>query len=205
MILKILIIVWPLLVSSLAFFYKKKQNGPNPMTGGPISIPKSFWLAYTISTWFFLPILFITNSELIIPLKIILGFHLSSWWLRGPIELFMIYKYFNWTPKYGISHDLFHLLGLIGLMFFYKAELTELNSINLIVFSFLYVTVFATLAEILFAFLFLKARSVAEEEDNIYFASDDPKWIFINRVTLITVCAVMAHLVLQSIYAFLVL
>ncbi len=71
--------------------------------------------------------------------------------------------------------------------------------------AFIFVTILATVAEISFAYLFLKARSEAEEKDNIYFASDDPKWIFINRLTLAVVCGVMAHLICQSVYAFLVL
>jgi hypothetical protein len=196
-------VFWPMLVTGVAFLYQNKQNGPNPMTGGPISTPKSFWLAYTITTWFFLPIFFIAHPLVSFELKMIVGFHLTSWWLRGPIELVMIYKFFNWTPKYGITHDAFHVLGLIGLTLFYREQLTNFTPYSLLAFSFVCVTIFATFAEILFAYLFLKARSESEEKDNIYFASDDPKWIFINRVTLSVVIVVMLHLVTQSLYALL--
>ncbi len=204
MLTKSALILWPVLVSLFALLYKRKQNGPDPMTGGPISTPKAFWLAYTVTTWFFFPFLFLVNSEIIIPIKIIIGFHLISWWLRGPLELVMIYKWFNWTPKYGISHDLFHLTGIAALWIYYHNSFLALSGLNLLAHAFILVTVFATIAEISFAYLFLKVRSEQEKKDNIYFASDDPKWIFINRLTLTVVIGVMTHLILQSIYAFLV-
>lgn len=205
MLTKVLLVLWPLLVSVLAYFYKKKQNGPSPMTGGPISTPKAFWLAYTVTTWFFLPLIFIFHPEVSIPLKYVIAFHLLSWWARGPLELVMIYKWFNWSPRYGIGHDIFHLVGLVILYFMNRNGMQNLTPINNIVVAFICITVFATVAEISFAYLFLKARSEIEEKDNIYFASDDPKWIFINRLTLAVVCAVMSHLICQSLYAYLVL
>lgn len=205
MLTKALLVFWPVLVSACAYFYKKKQNGPNPMTGGPISTPKAFWLAYTVTTWFFLPLLFIFSSEIITPIKYIIAFHLLSWWARGPLELVMIYKWFNWSPRYGISHDLFHIVGLIILYFINRDHFQNLTPLNNIALAFICITIFATAAEISFAYLFLKARSEAEEKDNIYFASDDPKWIFINRLTLTVVCAVMSHLICQAVYALLVL
>ncbi len=205
MLTKVLLVIWPVLVSAFAYFYKKKQNGPKAMTGGPISTPKAFWLAYTVTTWFFLPFLFIFNPETILPIKYIIAFHLLSWWARGPLELVMIYKWFNWSPRYGISHDLFHILGLIILYFINRENFQNLTPMNNIALAFVCITIFATAAEISFAYLFLKVRSEAEEKDNIYFASDDPKWIFINRLTLTVVCAVMSHLVCQALYALLVL
>ncbi len=205
MLTKVLLVIWPLLVSACAYLYKKKQNGPNPMTGGPISKPKAFWLAYTVTTWFFLPFLFIFSPDVIVPIKYVIAFHLLSWWARGPLELVMIYKWFNWTPRYGISHDIFHIVGLVSLYYINRENFINLTPMSNMALAFIFVTTLATVAEISFAYLFLKARSEAEEKDNIYFASDDPKWIFINRLTLTVVCGVMAHLICQAVYALLVL
>lgn len=202
MITKIFVIVWPFIVTAFALFYHKKQNGSKPLTGGPISTPKSFWLAYTVCTWFFFPIILAFNPEVTSGLKSILIFHLISWWVRGILELIMIYKWFNWSPRYGISHDLFHLVALTILSYIHRLEFQALTPVNTIVSVFIIVIFFATIAEISFAYLFFKVRSKEEEEDNIYFASDDPKWIFINRLTLTIVCMVMIHLVVQSFYAF---
>lgn len=205
MLTKILLVIWPLIVTVFASLYKKKQNGPKAMTGGPISTPKAFWLAYTITTWFFFPWIFIFSPDVSSGIKAVIIFHLASWWIRGPLELVMIYKWFNWTPKYGIAHDTFHLLGITAFYFMNKSEFGALNSMSNMALAFIFITFIATVAEISFAYLFFTVRSEEEEKDNIYFASDDPKWLFINRLTLLVVCGVMAHLICQAVYALLVL
>ncbi|WP_413289281.1 hypothetical protein [Bdellovibrio sp. HCB337] len=196
------LIVWPLLVSALAFSFNRKQNSQDPWTGGPISWPKSFWLAYTVSTWFLLPIIFLLHPNLPSGFHAVFIVHLLSWWIRGPLELFMIYKWFNWSPRYGISHDIFHL-ALCG--YFLSQNWSEIQAslgtpIGNLATVFCLIIIFTTCAEILFAALFLRFRSQQEEKELIYFASDDPKWIFINRVTLSVVLVAMSHLILQSLY-----
>lgn len=204
-----LIIIWPLVVTLLAIWFNKKQNGKDPWTGGPISWPKCFWLIYTTTTWFLLPFVFLLHPEFPPALQSFFLFHLISWWLRGPLELVMIYKWFNWTPKYGITHDVFHVIGCS--FFLFKAQpvletdlaartegLTSGFSFYWLSLVFAAVIILTTIAEIAFAALFFRVRSHEELENNIYFASDDPKWIFINRLTLTVVIAAMTHLTLQS-------
>lgn len=217
-----LIISWPLLVTSIAFWFNKKQNGKKPWTGGPISWPKCFWLAYTTTTWFILPVIFLIHPSFPTALRSFFIFHLISWWIRGPLELVMIYKWFNWTPKYGISHDIFHIIGCSFLLFSARHDLLKLQVLPAAVYpaQFIYQlpsdfallsAIFAisiiltTCAEIAFASLFFKVRSHEEKESNIYFASDDPKWIFINRLTLSVVVVAMTHLTLQSVWLVLML
>lgn len=200
---KIILILWPVLVAIQALFYRKKQNGLNPWTGGPISWPKAFWLAYTIDTWFLLPFLFLFHPELSHELKYIIIFHLLSWWIRGILELVMIYKWFNWTPRYGILHDSFHWLGILSLLILFRYQLfgSLFGSINFITLLYLFMLLITTIAEIYFAYSFMKLRTEQELKSNIYFASDDPKWIYINRVTLTIVVFVYLHLIFQSSYA----
>lgn len=211
-----LILIWPILVSVVALFFHRKQNSQQAWTGGPISWPKSFWLAYTTTTWFLLPVIFLIHPEFPHSLMVFYVFHLFSWWIRGPLELIMIYKWFNWSPRYGISHDLFHvfictiILALNGGSILNEFSLTNSmlaisDNYRLVSIFFAGVIIFSTLAEILFAVLFLKFRSQQETAENIYFASDDPKWILINRITLTVVVLVMTHLVLQSVYVFMFL
>ena len=189
------------MVGAFGLFIHRKQNSRTAWTGGPISWPKSLWLAYTVSTWFFFPILLfpLTASPSILFWAVV--FHLGSWWARGPLELVMIYRWMNWTPIYGISHDLFHLLGLavfMGLQI--SSGMDQLAGSEFIVAAFLGITCFAVTMEALFAYLFLKTRSKEEAEGDVYFASDDPKWRFINRVTKFTVTVVISHLLLQSLF-----
>lgn len=199
-ILKCLIILWPVFIAIQAAFYRKKQNGMNPWTGGPISWPKAFWLAYTIFSWFFLPIIFLIHPQLDNVVRYLVIFHLLSWWIRGILELFMIYKWFNWSPRYGISHDFFHWLGIliIFILNLQHYSVIDTHSFNFLVLVFFGYILFSTLAEIYFAFSFLQLRTEQEKRENIYFASDDPKWIRINRITLSIVLISYAHLLYQS-------
>lgn len=132
-----------------------------------------------------------------------MSFHLLSWWIRGVLELVMIYKWFNWSPRYGIGHDFFHLTGCLSLFLIFKSEFQQLEfgTQDFVVGLYAAMLFISTSAEIAFAFFFLKLRSIQESSENIYFASDDPKWIFVNRVTLLVVITVFIHLFYQSAYA----
>jgi hypothetical protein len=188
----LLIIISPLLTFILALWIFKKQNSSKAWTGGPISKPKSHWLAWTVFNWFFVPLFFLFNSDFPQELKWFYIFHLLSWWIRGPLELVMIYKWFNWTPYYGIGHDLAHfVVALILLLSFGQFPIDASQPLVLASYIFSILILLTTLFEASFAYLFLKARSQQEEKENIYFASDDPKWIFINRVTL--TCVVISY------------
>jgi len=200
---KIALIIWPLVVTTLATFYRKKQSSPNPWTGGPISWPKAFWLSYTIQSWFFLPFFYLIPSYVPSFLKIIIVFHLLSWWIRGVLELFMIYKWMNWSPRYGISHDVLHIIGLTALVTYFRHDIPTVafGSQGFVVMTYIFLLFLTTTAEITFAMLFLKLRTIQEQMENVYFASDDPKWIFVNRYTLTIVVIAFTHLLFQSWYA----
>ncbi|MBK9323781.1 MAG: hypothetical protein IPM97_12700 [Bdellovibrionaceae bacterium] len=201
-VLNLILIAWPLIVSTLAYFFYRKQNSANAWTGGPISWPKSFWLAYTTTTWFVFPLILLMHPNFPLPLMTFFLAHLISWWIRGPLELVMIYRWFNWTPRYGISHDIIHILICGTLLILNWSDLIPFLNTNFGILTtvFACIIIFSTLAEVLFAVLFLNFRSEQEQRENIYFASDDPKWIFINRVTLFVVIIVMTHLLLQSFF-----
>ena len=196
---KILILLNPLITFAIGFSFFKKQNSKKAWTGGPISKPKSHWLAFTVWNWFFLPFFFLLTSEFPSQLVLFFVFHLISWWLRGPLELFMIYKWFNWSPRYGIAHDLFHFFtGLCILVMTFEMSVLNESAMALSAFILSVLILLTTLFETAFAYLFKSTRTKEEEEQNIYFASDDPKWIFINRVTLTCVIISYSFLILIS-------
>lgn len=66
-----------------------------------------------------------------LPFTMCLAFvgHLISWWNRGPLELLMTYKWFNWSPRYGIAHALVHALFLV-LMIAVAFISSEINRIT---------------------------------------------------------------------------
>ena len=158
------------------------------------------WLSYAVIGWFLLPLFYLALPGLGESARIFLIIHLLSWWLRGPIELVMIFRLFNWSPKYGIAHDLIHLLLILGSLAYWRPELGLLwsGTADGLVLAFLFVTIVTTIGEALFALKFWQIRSGAEAEDNLYFASNTSKWKAVNRMTAAFVSVAMGHLVLQA-------
>ncbi|MDZ4084712.1 MAG: hypothetical protein U1E10_17350 [Bdellovibrionales bacterium] len=198
--------LFPLLPMGLGAAFRARQN-KGDIVGGDISWPKALWLAYTVSTWFVLPLLLLglSYSRLgtPLPVSLLIAFvgHSVSWWIRGPLELFMIYKWFNWSPRYGIAHDLAHasflILAIVSAFLRSEIELWFATPVAAIAALFVFVTVFTTFAETLFAYLFLNERT--KGEDLLYFASDEPRWLMINRITTTVVILAYGHLFFQSI------
>ena len=169
----------PIILMSISLFFNKKQNS-GKMVGGNISLPKSFWLSFTIGTWFFLPFTFY-GMDVESGIMNVIHFHLLSFWIRGVLELFMIYKWFNWSPRYGISHDLFHLIGLITIVYLYWPDQITIATLLVLFFSGLLIV--STIFETVFAILFFRIRG--EEKHKIYFADDSQEWKFVNSLTTI--------------------
>lgn len=199
----ILISLSPLFTFALASWIHRRQNSKKAWTGGPISKPKSHWLAWTIFNWFLVPVFFLFHPQFPESLTYFFIFHLISWWIRGPLELIMIYRWLNWSPIYGISHDLFHII--VGALLLIKGwpehafSLWDFSDATLI---FALLILITTAFEISFAALFLKTRSSEERNDHIYFASNDPKWIFINRLTRMAVMLSYSWMVVISLLVF---
>ena len=204
------LILFPFISLGLGAAFRARQN-KGDIVGGDISWPKSLWLAYTVTSWFVLPLLILgvlsggslgdAVSTWPSTLLLVYAGHLLSWWVRGPLELLMIYKWFNWSPRYGIAHDLAHtgFLVLTIAIAFLNGEISDwfATSNSAIAALYIFVTVLLTLAETLFAFLFLNART--KGEDLLYFASDEPRWRMINRITTTVVILAYGHLFFQSI------
>jgi hypothetical protein len=184
-----------------AYRFRRRQNGPNPPPGGPISVPKTLWLGYTLGNWFLLPlpVFFMASPGLSPAWKLVLGAHLASWWLRAPIELVMIYRTFNWTPTYGIVHDLLHFLMIVVLGAMAFSEGLR-NSQDELAALYLAAIVVAMLFEAAFARLFQKARGAGNED--IYFADDhSPQYRFINKLTWVAVVFVYSHMLVYLAWA----
>ncbi|MDZ4661919.1 MAG: hypothetical protein SGJ18_09925 [Pseudomonadota bacterium] len=202
--LNLVIFLWPFLILILACLFHGRQNSKKAWTGGPISWPKSIWLFYTVLTWFILPFFFLFHTDLPDNFRYVLVGHLVSWWTRGILELFMIYRWYNWSPRYGITHDTLHIIlfVVLGWQSGFWGEFSLENNFNSVCYSYALVIIFSTIFEGVFAYLFLKTRSQNEEKDNVYFASNDPKWIFINRLTTFVAAVVLLQLFIQSAWIF---
>ncbi|MBY0518084.1 MAG: hypothetical protein K2P81_14340 [Bacteriovoracaceae bacterium] len=165
----------------LAVFMFFRQNRPGRL-GGPISISKALWLYWTISVWFFLIPLALTSGDWPYACWWGWGFLSASFWLRGVLEIYMLFISKNWTPKIGISHDLLTLAGVIisyGLFWrslYFAAWWIQLFSLGLVI---------SLCIETWYAWAFLQlVRERTKGKEGIWYATkDDPKFLFILKVT----------------------
>jgi len=185
---------------------QNKKTATGQWTGGEISWPKAFWLAYALGSWFLVPFVFYLSDATFQPFKVVLLIQILSWWVRGALELFMIYRWFNWSPIYGISHDSVHNTVLFGATAIAAAKIgwpnLMVDHFNLLVFAYLVAICFCMMAEVVFAALFIMTRGLSAGK--IYFASDSAEYRLINQLTFTVCIIVYAHMVFQSIALFFV-
>ena len=105
----------------LSFYFFWRQNNRAKM-GGTISKAKAFWLFFTIYVWFFLLPYCYYNFELRPYTDIWIIF--SLWmWIRGIVEIFMMFVTKNWVPPIGIIHDLSCVIIFLGLSIYWFSGL----------------------------------------------------------------------------------
>jgi hypothetical protein len=167
-----------LLAVSLWFYYRQNFAG---QIGGTMSVAKLLWLDYALLAWFIVPC-FVWRSPLIEPqLRGIYGAYLANFLVRGVVELWMLYVTISWLPPYGITHDLFSIGLVTTLLLRRREKLSQLHDEqNLAARRFLVSIRLGLVCEIILACLFYRAT---EGRIGIYFASDDPHFAFINRLT----------------------
>jgi len=159
----------------------RKQNQPNRM-GGPISMAKGFWLSYTIYTWFlFVPFLLIFMNP---PdfYRSALTLLAISMWVRGVVELYMLFVSKNWVPPIGMSHDVLTIAGMIAWPILKNGLPTEFDSS----WTVLYLSLLLSLVvETYYAYAFFSLmRGKTKGEEGVWYASDeDPIFKRINNIT----------------------
>lgn len=168
-------------VTAAVFAFARKQNRGDRV-GGPISLPKSLWLNYTLLSWFVIPATLLRREGLSPGNRAALRAHLLSFTARGAAEMWMLYRTHSWRCAYGVGHDATDLAMLSVMMRASREESREgvdgiarrhLDSIR------------ATLvAEMVFATLFNSTvGGRTQGQDGIYFASDEPHFRLINNLT----------------------
>lgn len=170
-------------LGAAAVVFYRRQNRPEQL-GGPMSLAKILWLNYALAAWYLVPWWFLRSGKLSWGVRRAYAAHLASFAARGAAELWMLYVTVSWKPPYGIGHDLF-TLGLITTQLRGDRERDAtarpfLNSIRV-----------ALVVEVLFAWLFYRA---SQRESGIYFASNDPTYQRINRLTWVAVVAAYTDL-----------
>lgn len=166
----------PLLTITISFAFYLGQNKKSNI-GGKMAPCKLFWLDYTLMTWFFLPLYFYFNDYADGVFNILYGLSFSMW-IRGVIELFMLYVTKNWTPPLGIAHNIITIIIVLVMMYLSVMQ----NPAELIFGISLLVSL---ILETYYAVAFYKVvREKTKGDDAIWFASkEDPKFATILKVT----------------------
>lgn len=149
---------------------------------------------YCIFTWFILPLYFViykTQS----PFWIAYGIFGANFWIRGMVEMFLLFKTKNWKPLYGISHNIFSFLLCASLLIFFRESFIFAEKLHL------FAILISLCFETYFAFFFQKyVGEKTQGDEAIWFAnSEDPLFQFNLKVTRIAV----TMLYLEIVYALL--
>jgi hypothetical protein len=172
--LTLCLVLAALTVAALAFRHGQNAAG---RVGGPISWPKLLWLTYTLAAWFVVAFFFWRSDHVALARRRAYGLHLLSFTARGLVELWLIYVALAWIPPYGIAHDLFDI-GLITAAA--RGSGPPRTDADRAAAHFLTSIRLALCCEIVFAWLF---HQMADARTGVYFANDDLRWTFINRLT----------------------
>ena len=165
-----------------AFWFRSKQNRAHAM-GGKISNPKLLWLFFAIWFWLFESAVLAFEPSLPQGYRIILGVHAASMWVRGALEMVMLYVTRNWRPPIGITHDVLCIVTVLVLIIALPLPLD--SAWGLFAPGLVFMLLFSLLVEVLYAALFFKAvEGKTTGEKGIWFASEDEaRFKRINRIT----------------------
>jgi hypothetical protein len=84
------------------------------IVGGEIAFSKAVWLALAILLWLVLPTFIVLDARLDRRSRAGFAWLLGLMAARGIGEPFMLYLFHNWTPWYGIGHDLLCCAALVA-------------------------------------------------------------------------------------------
>ena len=98
---------------SLAVAFHVVQNRL-ALTGGDVALSKSVWLGLALLFWIVLPALILCDPELAPQTRRPFLLLLLLMGARALAEPWMLYLFKNWSPGYGIVHDLVCLAVLWG-------------------------------------------------------------------------------------------
>lgn len=182
--IRLLIVFSTIGLAAIVFYFI--QNTAQ-LAGGSIALPKLIWLAYAILFWFCLPLLFITDKRLTSKWKIFFIIFLINMLLRAVIELLMMYITSNWSPYYGIGHDVFTIFLLSTLLFINRDKIQRD-----ILFGYTITILLMFVIEI--GFVFYMLANVVGDDAVVYFVPDAGKHTSILSITWLVVVMLTGYI-----------
>ncbi len=168
-----------------ALLFGRRQNAEGKM-GGRMSWPKQLWLGWAVYVWFVLCPAVAALSTAPLEARRVLGAFAAWMWLRGAVELYMLYVSKNWRPPMGFAHNLSAIALVLGMSAAHR-EAWWGASVGRWSWALVLMVLFSLVLETGFAVAFHRAvDGRTTGDDAVWFAdAKDPKFARINRVTAI--------------------
>lgn len=183
-------------VTAAVFAFARKQNRGDRM-GGPISLPKTLWLNYTLVSWFVVPAELLRRRGLSPGARAALAAHLLSFGVRGAAEMWLLYRAHAWKVAYGVGHDALDFVLISALMRSGREQ--GVGGADGVARRHLDAIRGTLMAEMAFATLFHSAvAGKTHGQDGIFFASDEPRFRRINRMTAAVDAVAYARLMMVA-------
>lgn len=155
--------------------------------GGPISTAKVLWLYTALSCFFVVPAVLWRDHALSPPARRLVAVYLGGYVLRALVEMPMLLFTRAWRVEHGIGHNVVMMTLVLALRARLPAGATQDTPLR----RFLPLLLGAGLCESLNAALF---GIYGKPQEGQYFASDDPLFVWINRITWVEVAVLLPAL-----------
>lgn len=147
-----------------------------PRLGGAISTAKVLWLYTALSCFFVVPAVLWRDRALSPAARSLAAVYFGGYVLRALVEMPMLV----WTRAWRVEHGIGHNAVMLGLALWLRTRLPAGVEADAPLRRFVLLLVAAALFESLNAALF---GIYGKPQEGQYFASDDPVFVWINRIT----------------------
>lgn len=175
-----------LAMAGITFFHL--QNALKPI-GGAIAASKALWLSGAVFLWGILPFFLLADARLGAQLRRAFAVLATLMLARAAVEGWMLYVTFNWSPWYGIAHDVICASVLV----WFGARAPAPTPLQRAVRNHAWFTASFFGPEIYFAW-FMQAHFDTTGGAAVYFVPDDPIYAVVLRVTTAIVVCLFLYL-----------
>jgi hypothetical protein len=170
------------LITALFFLV---QNRLAPV-GGEVALAKAVWLGLAVLFWLVLPALIVFDARLAAAIKLPFALLLGLMLARAGAELVMLYRLKNWSPVYGIAHDLVCLGVLLtwSIDRVWRRGAGEMSALNRSLLRHVVFTAALFLPEIYYA-AYMQTHFTTAGAAAVYFVPDDGRHRVVLAVTAV--------------------